>query len=77
LANSAYDVVNPYPKGRIVTVFYNPDSPNISLLIPGIGFVTYLPLLVGIGTLLFGLIVSVTLMKNLFILRRVKSTSTD
>lgn len=39
-----------YPEGEIVSVYYNPEAPSISMLEPGAGFFTYV---ITYGPLLF------------------------
>lgn len=59
-SSQAYDVVNRYPKGKKITVYYKPDNHEIAVIEPGATWSSYMILVggiifsvVGIG-LLFG-----------------------
>jgi len=49
-------VVNRYRVGESVQVHYDPDKPEVSLLEPGVGFMTYLPAAVGGVFILLGVV---------------------
>ena len=48
-------ILERYPLGSSVDVFYDPDDPSSSVLEPGVGAATYILLLVPIGFLVFGI----------------------
>jgi hypothetical protein len=55
----AQDVVNRYPQGKSVTVYYNPQDPNVCVLEAGVkGQVWFLPGL-GLVSLVAGIIIAV------------------
>ena len=45
-----------YPLGRNVDVYYNPKYPKIAVLEKGVGFFAFIPILVGLPMLLFGVL---------------------
>lgn len=54
-----------YPEGEMVSVYYNPEAPGISMLEPGAGFFTYM---ITYGPLLFcfvGLIMLLQVLKKI------------
>ena len=48
-------ILERYPRGSSVDVFYDPDDPSSSVLESGVGAATYILLLVPIGFLVFGI----------------------
>jgi hypothetical protein len=48
-------ILERYPPGSSVDVFYDPDDPSSSVLEPGVGASTYILLAVAIGFLVFGI----------------------
>ncbi len=50
---SARSIVNRYPRAKIVSVFYNPDTPDVSVLEPGATWQSYIML--GLGILFAGI----------------------
>jgi hypothetical protein len=54
---NARKIVNRYPAGKRVTVFYNPDKHDLSVLEPGGKTFNYYWLLLGVGLLSFGIFV--------------------
>jgi len=52
----ANEVVNRYPVGKTVKVYYNPDNPSEALLEPGITWIEYLPILFGLIFILIGIV---------------------
>ena len=48
-------ILERYPLGSSVDVFYDPDDPSSSVLESGVGAATYILLLVPIGFLVFGI----------------------
>jgi len=54
--SSAEKICKQYPEGTKVKVFYNPENPDESLLIPGTSFVVYLPMIAGAIFLLIGIV---------------------
>jgi len=50
----ARKILNKYPAGTVVKVYYNPDDPEISVLEPGTTFSTYLVLIGGLVFVFFG-----------------------
>lgn len=48
-------ILERYPPGGSVSVYYDPDDPPSSVLEPGVGSVTYVLLIVVIGFLVFGI----------------------
>jgi len=48
-------ILERYPLGSSVDVFYDPDDPSSSVLETGVGAATYILLLVPIGFLVFGI----------------------
>ena len=55
--NHARQIVNRYPQGGEVTVYFKPGQPKISVLEPGESWSTYMPLGMGVVFFLMGLIV--------------------
>ncbi len=53
---SARKIVNRYPAGKKVTVYYNPDEPEIAVLEPGATGGTYVLFGVGCVFILFGVV---------------------
>ncbi len=49
-------ILERYPLGSSVDVFYYPDDPSSSVLEPGVGLTTYILLIVVIGFLVFGIV---------------------
>jgi hypothetical protein len=45
-----------YPVGRRVTVYYNPENPDVTTLEPGVGKGDWLVLAIGLGMLIFGVL---------------------
>ena len=45
-----------YPVGRNVGVYYNPKYPKIAVLEKGVGFFSFIPILVGLPMLVFGVL---------------------
>ncbi len=54
-ARNTEKILERYPLGSSVDVFYNPDDPSSGVLEPGVGASTYLLLVVAIGFLVFGI----------------------
>ncbi len=57
--------LNKYPEGELLSVYYNPEAPSISMLEPGAGFFTYM---ITYGPLLFcfvGLIMFLQVLKKI------------
>lgn len=50
----ARSIVNRYPKGKTVKVYYNPETPELAVLEPGVSWATYIPLGSGIFFILIG-----------------------
>lgn len=48
-------ILDRYPPGGSVGVFYDPDDPSSSVLEPGVGAPTYILLVAAIGFLVFGI----------------------
>lgn len=44
----ARQLVNQYPKGKIVDVYYDPEDPETAVLVPGKSLASYAQLLVGV-----------------------------
>jgi len=59
----AYEIVDLYPKGKKVSVYYNPSKPYKAVLETGVGFMIYIPLVLGVIFSAIGLLV---LIKPLF-----------
>ena len=51
----AEKILAKYPQGSSVTVHYDPQKPSTCVLEPGVGWVSYLFLALGLAFLLFGL----------------------
>ena len=45
-----------YPVGRNVDVYYNPNNPKIAVLEKGFGFLSFIPILVGLPLLILGIL---------------------
>ena len=45
-----------YPVGRNVDVYYNPNHPKIAVLEKGLGFLSFIPILVGLPLLILGIL---------------------
>lgn len=58
--DAARKVVDRYPRGNTVDVHYNPEKPDDSVLEPGVTWVTYLPLFLGLAmtTLAVGMLIA-------------------
>lgn len=56
-SDHAYEVINKYPKGERVTVFYNPEKHYDAVLEPGTSFIVYVPLILGAIFSLVGFLV--------------------
>jgi hypothetical protein len=41
ISSHAQDIVNRYPKGKAVTVYYDPKNPHVCLLEPGVKLQTW------------------------------------
>jgi len=54
-ARTNADIVNPYPVGKEVTVYYNPENPVISVLRPGISSITFIPVVIGFGLIVISI----------------------
>jgi len=52
----AKSYVDKYPVGSRVQVYYNPANPEIATLEPGLGKGDWLVLAIGLGTLVFGIL---------------------
>jgi hypothetical protein len=52
---NARKIVNQYPAGKIVTVYYNPDKHNLSVLVPGGKTISYWRLFAGVLVILIGI----------------------
>lgn len=51
----AEKILATYPQGGSVTVYYDPQKPSTSVLVPGVSWISYLFLALGLAFLLFGL----------------------
>jgi len=45
-----------YPQGSSVTVYHHPDNPSLSVLEPGVGWFSYVGLIILLGFLGFGIL---------------------
>ena len=52
----AQSYVDKFPEGTRVQVYYNPENPEIATLEPGLGKGDWLVLAIGLGTLIFGIL---------------------
>ena len=52
----ANQLVNQFPEGAEVTVYYNPDNPTQAVIVPGIGIGNYFAFAVGAVFLVLGII---------------------
>ncbi|MCJ7567077.1 MAG: DUF3592 domain-containing protein [Anaerolineales bacterium] len=52
----AEQIMARYPQGSSVTVYYHPDNPNLSILEPGVGWFSYIGMIVLLGFLVFGIL---------------------
>ena len=52
----ATKVVQQYPAGMQVTVFYDPETPNQAVLDPGTGSGLWIGIIFGVGLFIFGLL---------------------
>jgi hypothetical protein len=50
----AQNIVNRYPRGKDVKVYYNPEDPQLAVLEPGVSWATYTPLGAGVFFILIG-----------------------
>lgn len=67
-SSRAYETINRYPKGKEVTVSYDPDRPEVAALEPGTSFGSYAPYVFGWVFLIAGcLMLAGPLLKILFV----------
>ena len=50
----ARQIINRYPEGKNVKVYFNPDKPNVSVLEPGVSLWSYMPLGIGAVFIIVG-----------------------
>ena len=52
----AEQIVERYPQGSSVTVYYTEDDPSLSVLEPGVGWFSYVGMVVVLGLLIVGIL---------------------
>lgn len=52
----AEQILERYPQGSSVTVYYHPDKPTLSVLEPGVNWLTYVGLIIVLGLFIFGVL---------------------
>ena len=67
-SSKAYEVINRYPEGREVQVYYNPEKPELAVLEPGAFFSSYIIWLVGLLFFIIGCLLINELLIKAFIL---------
>jgi hypothetical protein len=52
----AQRILERYPQGSSVTVYYRPDNPSMSVLEPGVGWFSYIVAIFVLGLFVFGIL---------------------
>jgi len=56
-SSQAREIVNRYPKGKMVSVHFDPEQPDVSVLEPGVSFGCYVPIGIGVVFTVVGICV--------------------
>ncbi len=58
-SGSSYEMVDQFPRGKEVPVYYNPDKPSFAILMTGVPTVARVCYWIGLGVLILGIIIFV------------------